>query len=211
MTLPRVIFFLGTMVLEMTIPQANFIALDPKCGPTRLSVFQTALGWLSLLHCEEVIRQIKFGFQSRTDSIAYFDNPSDPTAPVQGKRVSYDRISGSPPSWKERFIQYTNGEKISFADLLVDISGLTKFQTRVLKECRGITYGQVLTYGELATKCGSPGAARAVGSAMKSNWTPIVIPCHRIIRADGLGNFSASQGMSTKARMLTMEGARWKA
>jgi methylated-DNA-[protein]-cysteine S-methyltransferase len=65
----------------------------------------------------------------------------------------------------------------------------------------------VITYAELARRAGSPGAARAVGSAMAANPLPVVIPCHRVVRSDGgAGDYSAG-GTAVKRRMLRTEGA----
>jgi methylated-DNA-[protein]-cysteine S-methyltransferase len=65
--------------------------------------------------------------------------------------------------------------------------------------------GQTATYGQLAGMAGSPGAARAVGSIMAANRWPLIVGCHRIIRADGkIGNFSFC-GSETKKKMLELE------
>ena len=81
------------------------------------------------------------------------------------------------------------------------------FRGRALRACRTIPRGQVITYAELARRAGSPGAARAAGSAMAANPLPVVIPCHRVVRSDGgLGDYSAG-GTAAKRRMLRAEGA----
>ena len=81
------------------------------------------------------------------------------------------------------------------------------FRGRALRACRAIPRGQVITYAELARRAGSPGAARAAGSAMAANPLPVVIPCHRVVRCDGgLGDYSAG-GTAAKRRMLRAEGA----
>jgi methylated-DNA-[protein]-cysteine S-methyltransferase len=80
------------------------------------------------------------------------------------------------------------------------------FRRRVLETCRRIPAGEVRTYGQLARECGSPGAARAVGSAMASNPVPGLVPCHRVVRGDGtLGEYSAG-GSRRKRAMLLHEG-----
>lgn len=81
----------------------------------------------------------------------------------------------------------------------------TDFQKRVWNEIRKIPPGQVRTYGEVAGMVGSPGAARAVGSAMKSNPVVILVPCHRVVSADGLGGYSAHGGLRTKVKLLELE------
>lgn len=81
------------------------------------------------------------------------------------------------------------------------------FRGRALRACGEIPRGEVITYAELARRAGSPGAARAAGSAMAANPLPVVIPCHRVVRSDGgLGDYSAG-GTAEKRRMLRAEGA----
>jgi methylated-DNA-[protein]-cysteine S-methyltransferase len=92
---------------------------------------------------------------------------------------------------------------------LLDLTELTDFQRRVSLACRQIAWGNTCTYGELATRIGSPRAARAVGSVMARNRLPIVIPCHRVLGTAGrLGGYSAPGGLDTKRRLLQLEGIR---
>lgn len=70
-----------------------------------------------------------------------------------------------------------------------------------------IPMGKVTTYGAIAKAMGHPGAARAVGQALGANPNPIVVPCHRVVRSDGvLGGYSGGEGPATKARLLAREG-----
>jgi len=78
-----------------------------------------------------------------------------------------------------------------------------RFRTRVWSQARRIPYGRTETYSSLARAAGSPGAARAVGSAMAANPFPIIVPCHRVVAADGIGGFSA--GGPLKRRLLELE------
>lgn len=83
---------------------------------------------------------------------------------------------------------------------------LTTFAQKVLEATRHIPRGQVLTYSELAGMIGAPRAQRAVGNALAQNPLPFIVPCHRVIRADGhLGGYSGG-GRNTKARLLGFEG-----
>jgi len=87
----------------------------------------------------------------------------------------------------------------------VDISALPAFSRRLLAACATIPWGDTRSYGQLAAQVGLPGAARAVGQALGRNPVPILIPCHRVIRADGsLGGFGA--GLEMKRRLLELEG-----
>ncbi|MHB0946290.1 MAG: methylated-DNA--[protein]-cysteine S-methyltransferase [Sedimentisphaerales bacterium] len=82
----------------------------------------------------------------------------------------------------------------------------SKFAQKVLKTCTKIPPGQTITYSELAKKAGFPKAARAVGSVLAKNKLPLIIPCHRVVRADGkIGNFSVPGGTATKKKMLEHE------
>ena len=84
---------------------------------------------------------------------------------------------------------------------------LGTFTRKVLNELRKVPYGETRSYGWLAKKVGKPGAARAVGQALKRNPIPIIIPCHRIIRDDGtIGGFS--MGVNIKERFLALEGVK---
>lgn len=82
----------------------------------------------------------------------------------------------------------------------------TPFQVAIWKTCRRIEFGEVWTYGKLAAEAGFPRAIRAVGSALARNPTPLIVPCHRVIRSDGaIGNFSAPGGAETKKWLLALE------
>jgi methylated-DNA-[protein]-cysteine S-methyltransferase len=101
---------------------------------------------------------------------------------------------------------YLAGDLRAF-DLPIDWSALTPFQQQVLRLVSTIPYGQVTTYGDLATRLGMPKAARAVGRANAANPLPLVIPCHRVIGRDGgLHGYGAPQGVQTKAWLLRLEG-----
>lgn len=84
---------------------------------------------------------------------------------------------------------------------------LTPFSRTVLEVVRAIPRGTTLTYGEVAARAGSPGAARAVGQVLARNPLPIVIPCHRVLAAGGRpGGYSGGAGLTTKCRLLALEG-----
>jgi len=106
-----------------------------------------------------------------------------------------------------RLLRGARGDQVSFDDLTLHMEGLPAFHRRVYETVRGIPAGTTLSYGEVATRLGSPGSARAVGQALGKNPFPIVVPCHRVLAAGGKpGGFSANGGLDTKTRMLTLEG-----
>lgn len=107
--------------------------------------------------------------------------------------------------------RYFNGEHIEFEDIPLDLTCIPPFRCIVLQVTRGIPYGDVRSYGQIAAECGSPRAARAVGGAMASNPVPVIIPCHRVVSRNGrLTGFSAPGGETAKMMMLKMEGVEFK-
>lgn len=85
------------------------------------------------------------------------------------------------------------------------------FTEKIYVLARRIPKGKVATYGQLARLAGNPGAARAVGSAMRCNPDIPKTPCHRVVASDGsLTGYSAGQGISTKRKMLVDEGVSFK-
>jgi methylated-DNA-[protein]-cysteine S-methyltransferase len=105
---------------------------------------------------------------------------------------------------RQQLDEYFAGQRRDF-DLPLDPRG-TVFQRRVWQRLTSIAYGETTTYGALARELGDPGASRAVGLANGSNPIPIVIPCHRVIGADGsLTGFGG--GLPVKAALLDLERA----
>jgi methylated-DNA-[protein]-cysteine S-methyltransferase len=99
------------------------------------------------------------------------------------------------------------GERRELIDLTLDTDGIPEFNRRVYDVARAIPPGSTLSYGEVAERLGAPGAARAVGQALGENPWPIIVPCHRVLAADGgIGGFSAPGGTATKRRLLALEG-----
>jgi len=101
--------------------------------------------------------------------------------------------------------EYFAGRRREF-DVPVRVDG-SPFERRVWREVRAIPYGQTASYGEIARRIGRPGAARAVGLANARNPVCVVVPCHRVVGADGaLTGYSG--GLERKRALLTLEGAR---
>lgn len=100
---------------------------------------------------------------------------------------------------------YLRGEQVIW-NFDIDISDATEFQQAVWNEARKIPHGATVSYGELARRAGSPKAARAVGAAMGANPLLLIIPCHRVIGADG-GLVGFGCGLAVKEQLLRLEGA----
>ena len=107
--------------------------------------------------------------------------------------------------------QYFTGKRRGF-DLFIDWSVTSSLQQQVLRTLvDSVGYGETVSYGALARRVGhdSFGAsppARAVGQIMGSNPIPVVVPCHRVVAADGLGGYSGGTGTEVKRWLLTLGG-----
>jgi methylated-DNA-[protein]-cysteine S-methyltransferase len=101
--------------------------------------------------------------------------------------------------------EYFEGTRREF-DLPLDVALVADFNRRVLRELARVPYGKVVTYGELAVRSARPRAARAVGMVMNRNPLPIVLPCHRVIGANGKLTGYAG-GLERKETLLRLEGA----
>lgn len=102
--------------------------------------------------------------------------------------------------------RHLSGQKADFSSIELVMDGVPAFHRRVYEAARSVKAGTTVTCGELAAMIGSPGAARAVGQALGRNPFPIVVPCHRVLAAGGIGGFSATGGTDIKRKMLTIEG-----
>ena len=103
---------------------------------------------------------------------------------------------------------FLEGEAVTFDLAIAALERCSDFQRRVLLAEHAIPRGWVSTYGHIAAHLGVPGGARAVGMALAYNPFPILIPCHRAIRAGGeLGGYQG--GAAMKRALLTMEGIKF--
>lgn len=143
----------------------------------------------------------------------YFSNQGLTALEFAGDGASPSPGQDAPPAYlaplieavKEQIKAYFAGVSTDFATLTLDLQG-TSFQRRVWQELRRIPCGQAISYKELAERIGKPKACRAVGQANGRNPIPLIIPCHRVIAADGgLGGYSS--GLDKKRWLLQHEGA----
>lgn len=107
---------------------------------------------------------------------------------------------------RDGIVALMNGEPVDLSGVRLNMTGMPEFHQQVYAVARTIPPGQTLSYGDIATRLGAPGSARAVGQALGNNPFPIVVPCHRVVAAGGkIGGFSATGGSVTKIRMLEIE------
>jgi methylated-DNA-[protein]-cysteine S-methyltransferase len=108
----------------------------------------------------------------------------------------------------EQIQSFLKGKAVDFRLSLIDLGQCSEFQREVLLAEHRIPRGWVSTYGRIARSLGMPNAARAVGTALARNPFPIIIPCHRAIRANGeLGGFRG--GLRMKRALLELEGVEF--
>lgn len=103
---------------------------------------------------------------------------------------------------------YARGERVAFDAVALDLEGVSDFNRAVYDDILKLGWGETTTYGEIARRLGDVSLARAVGKALGDNPIPLIIPCHRVLGANGRSvGFSAPGGVSTKMRMLALEKA----
>lgn len=164
----------------------------------KIAIFPTELGWIGMVGQGETLERLVFGYDTADEALAALE-PSRQTDVEVG-------------AWNKPLIArmqaFARGKPDDFADVRLDVSKLTEFQRRVLAACRKVKYGQVSSYAQLAIAAGAPRAARAVGTVMRKNCVPLVVPCHRILSAGGgIGGYSCPQGLSMKKRLLALEAS----
>ena len=177
----------------------HFAAATGLAKPDRLVLFPSRLGWMGMIGSGRAVKCLTFGHRSSEAAAA-----AVPAELIRdARRGIWNR------SLVRRLQDYACGVCDDFCDVEVDSGPGTDFQRRVLQCCRGIPYGETLTYGQLAAKAGFAGAARAVGNCMAANRVPLVIPCHRVVAAHGgLGGYSAVGGLRVKRYLLDLEAGR---
>lgn len=117
------------------------------------------------------------------------------------------------PELQKAIKDYYKGTYVDFnkRPLPIVYPRFSSFGHKVLSACKKIQPGKIVTYSQLAKKAGFPKAARAVGNILAKNPLPLIIPCHRVVRADGkIGDFSAPGGSRIKKKMLEHEKERSK-
>ncbi|MBM81394.1 MAG: cysteine methyltransferase [Planctomycetaceae bacterium] len=166
----------------------------------QLAIFPTQLGWFGLLGEDQKVSCIRIGHISA-------DGVRDSIAAKCEDIIAGRSVEESDwfPDLRRRLVEFTAGIPQTFHDIKLSSCSETAFQGKVVHATRNIPYGETRSYSEIAEAAGSPKAARAVGSVMRINCFPVVVPCHRVVRAGGLGGFSAPGGIDLKERMLELE------
>ena len=167
-------------------------------------LFETALGPTGLAWNDAGVTALQLPERTPTATRARLTARSADAGP--------EVATGGAPAWVgdtiERVRAHLAGRPQDLSDVRLDLARVPPFAARIYGALRRVPAGQTVSYGDLARTVGSPGAARAVGRAMATNPFPIVVPCHRVLASGGkAGGFSAFGGLTTKDRLLALEGS----
>lgn len=156
---------------------------------------------LQYRHIESPVGRLLLVADENALRVIEFENPRHPIPPSPQWHAGDNAVIQCA---ERQLAEYFNGQRKQF-DLPLAPSG-TAFQRQVWNALAGIAYGQTISYAQLAQRVAKPTAMRAVGAANGRNPLPIVLPCHRVIGADGsLTGFGG--GLPTKQFLLQLEGA----
>ena len=114
------------------------------------------------------------------------------------------RSASPPPALAARIARRIAGDRR--ADVRVDLRGRSEFERDVLLKAAEIPHGEVRPYGWIAAEIGRPKAVRAVGTALGHNPVPLIVPCHRVVRTDGMIGHYSLGGPDNKRAILAAEG-----
>ncbi len=168
---------------------------------TQFSLFPTSIG-----HC---------GIAWLGDVVVATNLPENSTTETSARLAKRAKASeGEPPAEIQRVIvsitDLLQGAKTDLTGIKCDFSQIDQFEVSVYAATRDIPPGETKTYGAIAVQLGNKRFAQNVGRALGRNPFPIIVPCHRVLGANGkLTGFSAHGGVNTKLRMLEIEGARF--
>jgi methylated-DNA-[protein]-cysteine S-methyltransferase len=169
--------------LDLGLVDVGFDVIESQIGPLFVAVSDQGLASLSYdTHAEEQLERLA--------------------------RIAGPCVLRSPRSVDEarrELDEYFAGKRRVF-DLSLDLRGMQPFTLSVLQELAQVPYGETTTYGDLAARVGHPRAARAVGTVMNKNRIPIVLPCHRVVGANG-NLVGYAGGLDRKTALLELEGA----
>jgi methylated-DNA-[protein]-cysteine S-methyltransferase len=167
---------------------------EPTTTPG-IVAFDTALGTCAIRWTEQGIASVRLP-SARTADLPRLEAGASAPRPVLNAIAAIRRLLA--------------GESMDLGFVELDDREVEPFRREVYAATRAIPPGSTATYGEVARALGrtDPEAARDVGAALARNPTPIIVPCHRVVGANGrLTGFSAPGGLETKRRMLELEGA----
>ena len=180
-------------------------------SPVFAATAKSPVGWVGIASSSELALAVVLGLPSQATAEEALAASLGRFSPVDSLVIKWQLEH----PLLARLLAYLEGAHEDFRDICVGIPGRSEFTRRVYQQLRQVPRGQVITYRRLAELAGFPQASRAVGQSMRRNLTPILIPCHRVIRSDGnLGGFSpvgcvkdSAEGLRLKEWLLKLENA----
>ena len=161
----------------------------------KLARYEAPIGQLWFTYTDEGFFAVSLA--NREDFLAFLKS--------KGVKASGEE-SELPFGLEDQLNAYFSGERVELTRAPIWFAWGTPFQKAVWRAIRRIPYGQTRSYSWLARQVGRPGAVRAVGQAVKANPLLLLVPCHRVVRADGsIGGFTP--GLEVKKWLLRLEGA----
>ncbi|MCC6397464.1 MAG: methylated-DNA--[protein]-cysteine S-methyltransferase [Bacteroidetes bacterium] len=158
--------------------------------------FESKVGLIYVASTEKGVCKVSVPRQTKRDFFHWLRDNFDDSEVVDNKSRNKEVI--------DQLNRYFNGKLAKFA-VSVDMRG-TPFQLRVWKELSKIPYGTTISYKQLAKRLGTSRGFQAVGRANAANPVPIIVPCHRVLGADG-SLVGYASGVKTKEFLLKLEGA----
>lgn len=187
-----------------------------------VGAFPTRMGWVAAVFSGQGLRGLSLPWRSLDDAVAECLGKAGQSLPEAQRHLLGAIVEGGifllPVSeetdkqieiWlaqlELQLAAFYEGKDVHFV-IPLDWSGLSAWQRRVLEEVGRIPWGETRSYGWLAGRVGKPRAARAVGAGVGRNPFPPIVPCHRVIKADGtLGGYGG--GVELKRKLLGAEGS----
>ena len=164
---------------------------------------KTAIGWIALVWTDLGLKKIQLPSTSKETTLLTLKQFLDEDLLEVKKNMAPQFII----NFFEELHEYLRGELTQFSKVARDESAHSEFQKSIYKSLQSTGYGKTLSYEEMAVRIGKPKAARAVGLALGKNSFPILVPCHRVIsKSKKIGGFTAPLGLSTKMKLLEIEG-----
>ena len=163
--------------------------------PLHYAFWESPLGWLAVVADTQKLKAVVFRGSKRSvqsEVSGLFPEASEEMTDVIGETFS-------------QLQEFFAGNRHEF-DLPIDYSDMTTFSRLVLEKLSRVPFGERVSYAELAARSGRPGAARAVGRIMACNPLPLVVPCHRVVGANGkMTGYSGGRGIASKEWLLALE------